>query len=56
MSLTNDSKTNIALKTLLGKAHTDNLKNLGNEIEGASINLPANKIFADEINEDPAIA
>ena len=56
MSLDQITKTNIAYKALLGKAHTENIKGLSNEAEGSFLNLPSSKIFVDEIDPDPTVA
>jgi len=56
MSLENTTKTNIAFKNLLGKSHTDNSKELGNEKESYFFNLPSSAIFAETIDPDPVVA
>jgi hypothetical protein len=56
MSLTDQTLSLVAFKNLQGKSHTDNAKGLGNEAEGIFLNVAANAVFMDTIDEDPSQA
>ena len=54
MPLTSSSKENIALKKLVGKAHTSNTLEAFNENKPTSITLSTSTIFSDSIPENPS--
>ena len=49
MSLLDISKINIALKKLMGRAHTNNSKDPSNEAESSNLNILANQVWVDTI-------
>jgi hypothetical protein len=56
MAFTDDTLSKSAFKTLQGKAHTGNSKDLPNETEPTAPTLAAQEIFAETIDFDPNIA
>lgn len=53
MAFLDKSKANYAFKSLLGKSHTSNGRELSNEAIPSGIILSASRIFADAINSTP---
>ena len=53
MSFSSDSKEQISLKKLLGKAHTKNESEFFNESKSSGISVNANTVFAEDIPTSP---
>lgn len=54
MSFSSDSKEQISLKKLLGKAHTKNESEFYNESKSSGISVNANTVFAEDIPASPS--
>ena len=53
MALSDDSKINISIKKLAGKAQTSNDKDLANEGLPTGVTIPLNTVFGEEIPSNP---